>query len=67
MHRKVTTLILNRMNGGGKKSHYLTPDFSVSEVRYLYAEAIQVGSDHALVMADLFHTTEHIHTAGHIN
>ncbi|MFL5659583.1 MAG: endonuclease/exonuclease/phosphatase family protein [Ktedonobacteraceae bacterium] len=46
---------------------YLTPDFSVSEVRYLYAEAIQVGSDHALVMADLFHTTEHIHTAEHIN
>jgi hypothetical protein len=34
---------------------YITPDFEVSEVRYLYEEAIQAGSDHALVVADLNH------------
>jgi hypothetical protein len=36
------------------------PDFAVSEVRYLYEEAIQAGSDHALVVADLNHPQEHI-------
>lgn len=35
---------------------YITPDFAVSEVRYVYEEAIQAGSDHALVVADLIHT-----------
>lgn len=39
---------------------YITPDFGVSEVRYLYEEAIQAGSDHALVVADLNHPSEHI-------
>ncbi|GAC1408099.1 MAG: hypothetical protein NVSMB49_28270 [Ktedonobacteraceae bacterium] len=32
---------------------YSTADFSVSQVRYLYNEALKVGSDHALVVADL--------------
>jgi endonuclease/exonuclease/phosphatase family metal-dependent hydrolase len=40
---------------------YITPDFVVSEVRYLYEEAIQAGSDHALVVADLHHPSEPIH------
>ena len=39
---------------------YITPDFEVSEVRYLYEEAIQAGSDHALVVADLNNPPEHI-------
>ena len=34
---------------------YVTPDFTVSNVNYLYREAIEVGSDHALVIADLHH------------
>ena len=32
---------------------YSTTDFAVSQVRYLYDEALKVGSDHALVVADL--------------
>ena len=32
---------------------YSTTDFSVARVRYLYNEALKVGSDHALVVADL--------------
>ena len=39
---------------------YITPDFEVSEVRYLYEEAIQAGSDHALVVADMIYPLEHI-------
>ncbi len=39
---------------------YITPDFGVSEVLYLYEEAIQAGSDHALVVEDLNHPSEHI-------
>ena len=34
---------------------YVTPDFTVSNVNYFYREAIEVGSDHALVVADLRH------------
>ena len=34
---------------------YITPDFAVSEVHYLYEEAILAGSDHAVVVADLIH------------
>ena len=32
---------------------YATPDFEVSNVRYLYDESIAAGSDHAMVVADL--------------
>lgn len=32
---------------------YTTPDISVSQIRYLYEEAIKAGSDHAVVVADL--------------
>lgn len=39
---------------------YITPDFAVSGIRYLYEEAIQAGSDHALVVADLHHLSEPI-------
>ena len=36
---------------------YVTPDFTVSHVDYLYREAIEAGSDHALVVADLLQTS----------
>lgn len=36
---------------------YITPDFSVSQVRYLYDEAIEAGSDHAMVVSDLTYTS----------
>jgi exonuclease III len=32
---------------------YTTPDFVVKNVSYLYDEAVEAGSDHALVVADL--------------
>jgi endonuclease/exonuclease/phosphatase family metal-dependent hydrolase len=32
---------------------YITPDFSVSQIQYLYDEAINAGSDHAMVVSDL--------------
>jgi hypothetical protein len=32
---------------------YATPDFTVTQVDYLYDEAIKAGSDHALVVAEL--------------
>jgi hypothetical protein len=36
---------------------YITPDFSVSQIHYLYDEAIEAGSDHAMVMSDLTYTS----------
>jgi endonuclease/exonuclease/phosphatase family metal-dependent hydrolase len=36
---------------------YITPDFSVSQVHYLYDEAISAGSDHAAVVSDLTYIT----------
>src|SRR5258705_9970727 len=36
---------------------YITPDFSVSQIHYLYDEAISAGSDHAMVMSDLIYTS----------
>jgi endonuclease/exonuclease/phosphatase family metal-dependent hydrolase len=39
---------------------YITPDFATTEVRYLYNEAMQAGSDHALVVADLNRLSEHV-------
>jgi endonuclease/exonuclease/phosphatase family metal-dependent hydrolase len=32
---------------------YITPDFSVSQIHYLYEDAIRAGSDHAVVISDL--------------
>jgi len=46
----------------GQKGKYLrcrhdsirvSPSISVTDVRYLYEEAVQAGSDHALVVADI--------------
>ena len=46
----------------GRKGKYLrcrydsirvSPSISVTDVRYLYEEAVQAGSDHALVVADI--------------
>jgi len=31
----------------------VSPRISVKDVRYLYEEAVQAGSDHALVIADI--------------
>jgi hypothetical protein len=32
---------------------YATPDIAVRRVSYLYREAVSIGCDHALVIADL--------------
>jgi hypothetical protein len=36
---------------------YITPDFSVSQIHYLYDEAISAGNDHAAVVSDLTYTS----------
>ncbi len=36
---------------------YITPDFSVSQIHYLYDEAISAESDHAAVVSDLTYIT----------
>lgn len=38
---------------------YVTPDFTVTKVDYLYCEALEAGSDHALVVAELHYVSNH--------
>ena len=38
---------------------YITPEFSVADICYRYDEAIQAGSDHALVLSDLTYASDH--------
>ena len=46
---------------------YVTSDFTVAHVDYLYHEAIEAGSDHALVVADLYLGNIHTSSANKYN